>query len=46
VEHALGFGYYPLPPGLARLASRVDPAHAHHMVVKARKPVGNPSLLE
>jgi SAM-dependent methyltransferase len=46
VEHALGFGYYPLPPALARLASRVDPAHAHHMVVKARKPVGNPSLLE
>jgi SAM-dependent methyltransferase len=39
VEEALGFGYYPLPPFLARVASRVDPAHAHHMVIKARKPL-------
>lgn len=37
VERALGFGYYPLPPTLARLASRIDPSHAHHMVIKARK---------
>jgi SAM-dependent methyltransferase len=37
IEAALGFGYYPLPPILARIASRLDPAHAHHMVVKARK---------
>jgi ubiquinone/menaquinone biosynthesis C-methylase UbiE len=40
VEEALGFGYYPLPPVLARLASRIDPAHAHHMLIKARKPLG------
>jgi ubiquinone/menaquinone biosynthesis C-methylase UbiE len=38
IEQALGYGYYPLPPALARLASRIDPAHAHHMVIKARKP--------
>jgi SAM-dependent methyltransferase len=39
VEQALGYGYYPLPPLLARFASRLDPAHAHHMVIKARKPI-------
>jgi SAM-dependent methyltransferase len=38
VEYARGFGYYPLPAWLGRLASRLDPAHAHHMVIKARKP--------
>lgn len=38
VELALGFGYYPLPPALARVASRINPSHAHHMVIKARKP--------
>jgi SAM-dependent methyltransferase len=37
IERALGFGYYPLPPLVARLASQADPAHAHHMVIKARK---------
>lgn len=39
IEAALGFGYYPLPPALAKVMSRIDPAHAHHMVIKARKPV-------
>jgi len=38
IEAALGYGYYPLPPFLAWVASRIDPAHAHHMVIKARKP--------
>jgi SAM-dependent methyltransferase len=38
VEQTLGFGYYPLPPPLARLASAIDPVHAHHMVIKARRP--------
>jgi len=38
VEEALGYGYYPLPPLLARFASQLDPAHAHHMVIKVRKP--------
>jgi len=37
VEYARGFGYYPLPPLLARLLARIDPWHAHHVVVKARK---------
>jgi len=39
IEAALGFGYYPLPPALATPMSRIDPAHAHHMVIKARKPL-------
>lgn len=39
IEAALGFGYYPLPPDLAKIMSRLDPAHAHHMVIKARKPL-------
>ena len=38
VEAALGFGYYPLPPILAKAMSRIDPNHAHHMVLKVRKP--------
>ena len=38
VETALGFGYYPLPPALAQIMSHLDPAHAHHMVIKVRKP--------
>jgi SAM-dependent methyltransferase len=37
IEAALGYGYYPLPPLLAWAASRIDPWHAHHMVIKARK---------
>lgn len=37
VEYARGFGYYPLPPLLARLFARIDPWHTHHVVVKARK---------
>jgi SAM-dependent methyltransferase len=40
VERALGFGYIPFPPFLARLLCRIDPAHAHHMLIKARKPEG------
>jgi SAM-dependent methyltransferase len=39
IEHALGYGYYPLPPFLAWVMSRFDPAHAHHMVLLVRKPV-------
>ena len=37
VEYARGFGYYPLPPLLARPMARIDPWHAHHLVVKVRK---------
>jgi SAM-dependent methyltransferase len=39
VEQALGYGSYPLPPFLAWVMSRIDPAHAHHMVIKVRKPM-------
>jgi SAM-dependent methyltransferase len=38
IEYARGFGYYPLPPILGRLAARLDPWHTHHMVIKGRKP--------
>ncbi len=34
-----GFGYYPFPPFLARLLQRLDPAHAHHILIKAVKPL-------
>ena len=33
-----GSGYFPLPPLLARLFQRLDPAHAHHVTFKAVKP--------
>jgi hypothetical protein len=38
VEETWSFGYYPLPPALARIFSKLDPSHAHHYVIKARKP--------
>ena len=38
VEAARGYGYYPLPPILARLAERIDIRHSAHLLVKARKP--------
>lgn len=37
VETAKGFGYYPLPPPIARFMSKLDPCHSHYIVVKARK---------
>ncbi len=33
-----GFGYYPFPPFIARVMQRLDPAHAHHILIKAVKP--------
>ncbi len=38
IEQVHGFGYYPFPPIIASLFQRLDPRHAHHIVVKARKP--------
>jgi SAM-dependent methyltransferase len=38
IERALGYGYLPFPPIIARVLVRMDPAHAHHMFIKARKP--------
>ncbi len=42
IEYARGFGYYPFPPFLARPLARIDPWHAHHLVVKGRKPSVSP----
>jgi ubiquinone/menaquinone biosynthesis C-methylase UbiE len=39
IEQVQGYGYYPLPPLVARLFQRLDPRHAHHIVLKARKPL-------
>jgi hypothetical protein len=38
VEFAQGYGYYPLPPFLARLAAKLDISHSVHLVIKVRKP--------
>jgi len=35
-----GFGYYPLPPRIANWFCRLDVSHAHHFLIKARKPSG------
>lgn len=34
-----GFGYYPLPPPLSDWMCRLDISHAHHYLIKARKPL-------
>jgi len=31
------FGYYPLPPIIAKSLSKIDPYHGHYILVKARK---------
>jgi SAM-dependent methyltransferase len=38
VESVRGFGYDPLPPMLSGLFCRLDVRHAHHLVIRARKP--------
>jgi predicted SAM-dependent methyltransferase len=37
IEMARGFGYYPFPGWFARVFARLDPRHAHHVLIKARK---------
>src|SRR3989344_5811023 len=37
IESFSGFGYYPLPPLLAKLAEKIDPYHTHYVIIKARK---------
>ena len=37
IENVRGFGYYPMPPLIAGLLSRLDPYHSHYIIVKARK---------
>lgn len=39
VELVRGFGYEPLPPMLSDVFCRLDVRHAHHLVIKARKPL-------
>jgi ubiquinone/menaquinone biosynthesis C-methylase UbiE len=39
ISSVQGFGYYPFPPFLARLFQSIDPRHAHHILVKANKPL-------
>jgi SAM-dependent methyltransferase len=42
IQGTRSFGYYPFPPLLAPIFCRLDPAHAHHYVIKARKPALRP----
>lgn len=37
IERMVGVGYYPLPPTLERIMTRLDPVHSSHVVLKARK---------
>jgi SAM-dependent methyltransferase len=46
MEATWGFGYYPLPPPLARIISKLDPSHAHHYIIRARKPLSDRRRLD
>lgn len=37
IEKVNGFGYYPLPPFIAKFLSMLDPYHSHYIILKARK---------
>lgn len=43
LERTIAVGYYPLPPVLERVMTRLDPAHAAHVVIKVRKPDVRPA---
>jgi len=38
IENSWGFGYYPFPPMISDLLCKIDIGHAHHYIIKARKP--------
>jgi SAM-dependent methyltransferase len=38
IEGSWGFGYYPFPPVISDLLCKIDISHAHHYIIKARKP--------
>lgn len=38
IERSTAFGYHPLPPLLSDWLCRIDPGHAHHFLIRARKP--------
>jgi SAM-dependent methyltransferase len=40
IERMVGVGYYPLPPTLERVMTKLDPVHSSHLVLKARKSSG------
>jgi hypothetical protein len=46
IEATWGFGYYPLPPPLARIISKLDLSHAHHYIIRARKPLSDRRRLD
>jgi SAM-dependent methyltransferase len=37
IERRIMVGYYPLPPALEKVMTRLDPLHASHIVLKVRK---------
>jgi len=37
IERVVGVGYYPLPPILEKVMTKLDPIHASHLVLKVRK---------
>lgn len=37
IESKKGFGYYPLPPLISNLLSKLDPYHSHYIILKVRK---------
>lgn len=41
IEGSWGFGYHPFPPLISDWLCKVDLAHAHHYLIKARKPISN-----
>jgi SAM-dependent methyltransferase len=42
IENSWGYGYYPFPPLLSTWLCKLDIGHAHHYLIKARKPVTAP----
>jgi SAM-dependent methyltransferase len=38
IEELVAVGYYPLPPALERIMTRLDRMHAGHLILKVRKP--------
>jgi SAM-dependent methyltransferase len=42
IENSWGYGYYPFPPVLSTWLCKLDISHAHHYLIKARKPVTAP----
>lgn len=44
IEESRGFGYHPFPPVIAKALAKIDKAHSHYVLVKARKPPTGKSL--